>query len=51
MIDYDNRATLKIPKELALKLEEKAKAKKIDGRAPWAIYARMVLREAAEGGE
>ena len=51
MIDSDGRATLKIPKELAEKLEEKAKDMKIGGRAPWAIYARMVLRQAVEGSE
>ena len=49
MIDYDNRATLKVPRDLAEKLEEKAKDMKIGGRAPWAIYARMILRQAVEG--
>ena len=51
MIDSDGRATLKIPEDLALKLQEKAKDMKIDGRAPWAIYARMKLREAVEDGD
>lgn len=50
LIDTDNRATLKVPRELAEKLKTKAKRMGIQGRAPWAIYAKMVLAQAVKEG-
>jgi len=43
MIDYDNRATLKVPKEIALRLDKKAREMGLQTRAPWATYANMIL--------
>jgi hypothetical protein len=43
MIDYDNRATLKVPKEVALKLDKKARDMGIQTRAHCATYANMIL--------
>jgi len=53
MIGENGEVQLRVPKDIALKLERKAKRKGISGRAPWAIYARMILKEAIgeEAGE
>ena len=51
MIDTDNRASLKVPKKIALKLDKKARALGIQTRAPWATYANMVLSKDVEDRE
>jgi len=45
MIDTDDRASLKVPKEIALKLDKVARSLGIQTRAPWATYANMVLAQ------
>jgi hypothetical protein len=51
MIDTDDRASLKVPKEIALKLDKKARAMGLQTRAPWATLANMVLAQAVKGAE
>ena len=49
MIDYDDRASLKVPRAVALKLDRKARAMGIQTRAPWATLANMVLAQSVKG--
>lgn len=46
MIDIDNRASLKVPREIAKKLDKKAREIGIQTRAPWSTYANMILARA-----
>lgn len=42
---------LKVPRELALKIERLAEKDGLTDKGKWAIKARMILKQATEAGE
>lgn len=42
---------MRVPRDLANKLDKIAEKKGITARGKWAVYARMVLMAEVEGGE
>jgi len=46
MIDENGDAQMRVPGDIAKKLDKVAEKKGISGRGRWAIFARMILAEA-----